>query len=69
VNQREEKIEAIGDLVEGEEMVITTLNGIPRSWDAFIQGNFSRNKLPKFNTLWEDCNQKEYRISTREEKV
>jgi hypothetical protein len=41
VNQIKEKIESIGDSIEGEEMVMTTLNGITRSWDAFIQGIFS----------------------------
>jgi hypothetical protein len=38
VNEIKQQIEAIGDSVEGEEMVMTTLNGLPRSWDAFIQG-------------------------------
>jgi hypothetical protein len=56
VNQIKEQIEAIGDTVEGEEMVMNTLNGLPRSWDAFIQGIFSRKKLPKFSRLWEYCN-------------
>jgi hypothetical protein len=37
VNRIKEHIEAIGDTVNGEEMVLTTLNGFPRSWDAFIQ--------------------------------
>jgi glucose-6-phosphate isomerase len=56
VNQIKEQIEAICDSVEGEEMVMTTLNGLPRLWDAFIQGICSRKKLPKFSRLWEDCN-------------
>jgi hypothetical protein len=38
VNQIKEQIEAIGDTVNGEEIWMTTLNGLPRSWDAFIQG-------------------------------
>jgi hypothetical protein len=69
VNQIKEQTEAIGDLVEGEEMVITTLNGLPRSWDAFIQGICSRKKLPKCSRLWEDCNQEEARTTTREENM
>jgi hypothetical protein len=69
VNQIKEQIEAIGDSVEGEEMVMTTLNGLPRSWDAFIQGICSRKKLPKFNRIWEDCNQTEARTAAREEKM
>jgi hypothetical protein len=50
-------------------MVMTTLNGLPRSCDAFIQGICSRRKLPKFNRLWEDCNQEEARTTTKEEKM
>jgi hypothetical protein len=44
VNQIKAQIEAIGDKVNGEEMVMITLNGLPRSWDAFIQGICSRRK-------------------------
>jgi hypothetical protein len=50
-------------------MVMTTLNGLPRSWDSFIQGIYSRKKLPKFNRLWEDCNQEQARTIAREEKM
>jgi hypothetical protein len=50
-------------------MAMTTLNGLSRSWDAFIQGIFSRRKLPKFSRLWEDCNQEEVRTKTREENM
>ena len=50
-------------------MVMTTLNGLPRSWDAFIQGICSRKKLPKFSRIWEDCNQEEARTVAREENM
>ena len=48
---------------------MTTLNDIPRSWDAFIQGICSRKKLPKFNRCWEYCNKEEARTTAREEKL
>jgi hypothetical protein len=50
-------------------MVMNTLNGIPRSWDSFIQGICSWRKLIKFNILWEDCTQEEARLVAREEKL
>jgi hypothetical protein len=50
-------------------MVMTTLNGLPRSWDAFIQGIFSRKKLPKFSRLWKDCNLEETKKTAREENM
>ena len=43
-----DQLEAIGDMVEEVEIVMTTLNGLPRDWEAFIQGIFSRRKLTKF---------------------
>jgi hypothetical protein len=50
-------------------MVMTTLNVLPRSWDAFIQGICSRRKLPKFSKIWEYCNQEEERMEAREENM
>ena len=48
---------------------MTTLNGLPRSWDSFIQGIYGRKKLVKFSRLWEECSQEEARIAAREEKM
>ena len=47
-----EQLEAIGDMVEEEYVVMTTLNGIPREWDSFIRGICGRRRLTKFNKLW-----------------
>ena len=55
VSQIKEILEAIGDMVEEVEVVMTTLNGIPREWDSFIRGIYARRKLTKFNKLWEEC--------------
>ena len=46
-----------------------TLNGLPRSWDSFIQGICARKKLIKFSRLWEECSQEEARIVAREKKM
>ena len=45
------------------------MNGLPRPWDPFIKGIFSRRKLTKFSRLWEDCTQEEARLEAREEKL
>ena len=47
---------------------MTTLNGIPRSWDSFIQGICAINKLIKFDRLWEELTQEESLLVLREEK-
>ena len=38
VSQIKEQLEVIEEEVENVEVVITTLNGLPGSWDSFIQG-------------------------------
>ena len=38
VSQIKEQFEVVGEYVEKGEVVMTTLNGLPRSWDSFIQG-------------------------------
>ena len=48
---------------------MTTLNGLPRSWDSFIQGICARGKLISFSKLREECAQEEARLVTRKEKI
>jgi hypothetical protein len=52
-----------------DELVMTTLNGLPRSWESFIQGICSRRKIKTFSRLWEDYTQEEARLVAREEKL
>ena len=66
VAQIKERLEAVEENVEGE-IVMTTLNGLPRSWDSFIQGICSKKKLITFNNLWEECTQEESWLITRED--
>ena len=63
VSQIKEQLEAVDEEVENVEIVMTTLNGLPRSWDSFIQGIYARNKLVKFNRLWEEFSQEEAQIA------
>ena len=37
VSQIKEQLEAVDEEVENAEIVMTTLNGLPRTWDSFIQ--------------------------------
>ena len=47
VAQIKDQIEAIDDMVEEVEIVMETLNGIPRYWEVFIRGICLRRKLIK----------------------
>ena len=55
--------------MENAKIVMTTLNGLPRSWDSFIQGICARKKIVKFSRLWEECSQEEAPIVGREENM
>ena len=42
VSQIKEQLEVVDEEVENTKIVMTTLNGFPRSWDSFIQGICAR---------------------------
>ena len=44
VSQIKGKLEEVEEEVENAEVVITTLNGLPGSWDSFIRGMCARRK-------------------------
>ena len=67
VSQIKEKLESVEENIEEGEIVITTLNGLPRSWDSFIQGICAGGKMISFSRLHEECAQEESRLVTREE--
>ena len=69
ISQIKDQLAAIGDPVEDDELVTTTLNGFPPSWDPFVQGICARRKLPKFDKLWADCSQEESRLISKKQKV
>ena len=54
VSQIKEQLEAIGDMVDEAEVVMATLNSIPREWDSFTRGICARIKLTKFRKPWEE---------------
>ena len=62
VSQIKEQLEAVDEEVENTEIVMTTLNGLPRAWDSFIQGICARKNLVNFSRQWEECSQEEARI-------
>ena len=55
VSQFREKISAIGDTVDEDELFMTTPNGLTRPWDSFIQTLCARKESMKFDIVWEDC--------------
>jgi hypothetical protein len=66
ISHFKEQLEAIGDNLDEYELIMTTLNGLTRPWDAFIQTIFSRKEKLQFDSLWEECVQEEARVANRE---
>ena len=69
VSQIKEQLEAVEENFKEGEIVMTTLNGLPRSWDSFIQGICVRRKLISFRKLQEEYAQEEAIFVTREENL
>jgi hypothetical protein len=66
ISQFKEQLEAIGDIIDKDELIMTALNGLTRPWDAFIQKICARVEKLKFDSLWEECIQEETRVANRE---
>jgi hypothetical protein len=65
-SQFKEQLEAIEDIIDEDELIMTTLSGITRPWDAFIQTICARKEILHFDSLWEECVQEEARVANRE---
>ena len=55
ITELQDKLKFSGDNLEENDLVMTTLNGLPPSWESFIQTISGRTKFPKFDKLWEEC--------------
>ena len=66
ISEFKKKIEAIRDTIDENKLIMTTLNGLTRPWDAFIQTICVRTEKLKFDGLWEECVQEESRVANRE---
>ena len=53
VSQFKEQLEAIIVSLDEDEIVMTSLNGITRPWDSFIQTMCARKESMKFDIVWE----------------
>lgn len=65
ISELRDQLSAIGDLVVDKDLVMLALNGLPYSWEPFIQSISGRSKLPKFDRLRADCIQEEFRLVAR----
>ena len=59
ITELRDKLKSSGDNLEEKDLIMTTLNGLPPSWESFIQTISGWIKLPKFGKLWAECTQEE----------
>jgi hypothetical protein len=55
ISEIKDQLGAIGETISDRELVLTTLNALPRHWEPFLQSISGRADLPGFNRLWTDC--------------
>lgn len=65
ISELRDQLSAIGDEVVDKDLVMLALNGLPHSWEPFIQGISGRSKFPKFDRLCADCIQEVSRLAAR----
>jgi hypothetical protein len=66
ISKFKEQLEAIGDTINEDELIMMALNSLTRPWDAFIQMICTRKEKLNFDSLWEACIQEETRVTNRE---
>jgi hypothetical protein len=57
-----DQLGAIGETISDRELVMATLNALPRHWEPFLQSISGRPDLPRFDRLWTDSTQEETRL-------
>jgi hypothetical protein len=65
LSEIKEHLETIGEIMSNRELVLTTLQNLPKSWEPFIQSISGREALPTFDRLWTDCTQEDLRLRNR----
>jgi hypothetical protein len=55
ISKIKEQLETIGEIMSNRELVLTTLNNLPKQWEHFLQSISGRESLPSFDRLWTDC--------------
>lgn len=65
ISELRDQLSTIGHMVDDKDLAMLALNGLPKSWEPYIQGISVRSKLPKFDCLRADCIQEESRLAAR----
>jgi hypothetical protein len=65
ISEIRDQLGAIGETISDKELVLTTLNALPRHWDPFLQSISGRAEIPNFDHLWTNSTQDEITLIAR----
>jgi hypothetical protein len=65
ISQLRDQLQAIEEAIIEKEVVNITLNGLSRSWDAFVASMNTRKEFPMLEELWTCCAQEETRLNSK----
>jgi hypothetical protein len=65
ISEIKEQLGAIGEIMSDKELLLSTLNNLPKHWEPFLQSMSAREKLPTFDHLWTDSTQEELTLRNR----
>lgn len=54
-----DELAAVGEIIAPTELVRIALNGLPKTWENFVDGIVAWENLPDWERLWDDCIQNE----------
>jgi hypothetical protein len=60
--QIRDELGAVGEVVEPNSMVRTTLNNFTKPWGPFVRGIVAREVIPTWERMWDDFVQEETRL-------
>lgn len=58
---------AIGVAEDDDDLVQTTVDGLPESWETFLSSVNGREVQPNFERFWHDCLEEEGKIKSKGE--
>jgi hypothetical protein len=65
ISDIKEQLEAIGEIMSEIELLLSTLNNIPKHWENSLQSINGRQSILTFDCLWTYYTQEELRIRNR----
>jgi hypothetical protein len=65
ITQVRDELAAVGETIQGLELVRTALGGFPKKWEVFVDGIVAREHVPSWERLWDDFTQEEIRRGSK----